>query len=87
MAVALAGASLLPLQATSVNFNMPSDEEFVGPFASWSNVKTTFGAKGDGVTDDTAALQNALDSLQYATENHTPHVLYLPPAPTSSAIR
>ena len=26
-------------------------DEFVGPFASWMNVKT-FGAKGDGITDD-----------------------------------
>ena len=39
------------------------DEEFVGPFASWANVKTTYGAKGDGVTDDTAAIQKALNAL------------------------
>jgi hypothetical protein len=38
-------------------------EEFVGPFPSWANVKTVFGAKGDGVTDDSTAIQNALDSL------------------------
>src|SRR5712692_708114 len=39
------------------------DEEFVGPFPSWANVKTNYGAAGDGVTDDTAAIQKALNAL------------------------
>lgn len=34
---------------------------------------TTFGAKGDGITDDTAAIQKALDSL-----NNTGGVVHLP---------
>ncbi|HJV40863.1 glycosyl hydrolase family 28-related protein [Caulobacter sp.] len=38
------------------------------PMAEWTNVKT-LGAKGDGSTDDTAALQKAID---------THRVLYLP---------
>jgi hypothetical protein len=46
---------------------------FDGPFASWLNVKTTFGAKGDGVTDDTAALQAALNSI---AQSH--YVLWIP---------
>jgi len=40
---------------------------FDGPFASWTNVKTAFGAKGDGITDDTSALQKALNSLTQST--------------------
>ena len=46
---------------------------FEGPFASWRNVRTTFGAVGDGVHDDSSALQNALDSLA-----GIPAVLWLP---------
>jgi hypothetical protein len=48
-------------------------QTFDGPFASWINVKTAFGAKGDGVTDDTQALQAALNSIQ-----GQPGVLWLP---------
>lgn len=51
------------------------DEEFVGPFASWMNAKLDFGAKADGATDDTAALQSALSALRPYTNKA---VLYLP---------
>jgi hypothetical protein len=55
--------------------NQAVDEEFVGPFPSWANAKINFGAKGDGVTDDTVALQNALTSLRsYANKG----ALFLP---------
>ena len=50
-------------------------DEFVGPFPSWTNVKTVYGAKGDGVTDDTAALQAALTNV--GLNGHS-SVVYLP---------
>lgn len=50
-------------------------DEFVGPFASWLNVKTDFGAAGDGVHDDTKALQTAMNTLAGANKSI---VLYLP---------
>ncbi len=55
-------------------FAQATDEEFVGPFASWLDVKRDFGAIGDGKADDTPALQRALDDLRI----HKKAVLYLP---------
>jgi len=65
-----AAAAKTSVPATEV----PSDE-FVGPFPSWFNVQRDFGAKGDGVADDTQAVQNALNALGAA--GHSP-VLYIP---------
>ena len=50
-------------------------DEFVGPFPSWTRVTTAYGAKGDGATDDTAAIQRALDEL--GRDGRSP-VLFLP---------
>ena len=51
------------------------NEEFVGPFPSWADVKRDYGAVGDGLADDTAAFQQGLDEI--GTSGH-PAVLYVP---------
>jgi hypothetical protein len=56
-----AQAFLLPGRTQTVP--TVGDEEFVGPFASWANVKTNYGAAGDGVTDDIGAIQKGLNAL------------------------
>lgn len=50
-------------------------EEFMGPFPSWANLKTRYGAVGDGKSDDTQALQAALNDLGKTGKSS---VLYLP---------
>jgi len=51
------------------------DEDFVGPLPGWRNVKTDYGAVGDGRADDTAAIQRGLDDLRLHKESC---VLYFP---------
>jgi hypothetical protein len=45
--------------------------------SDWLNVKTKFGATGDGKADDTAAIQAALDSLKDGFGQ--PNTVYFPP--------
>src|SRR5262245_17420534 len=66
--------SLLLLALCFFSQAIHGQEEFAGPFGSWANVRQ-YGAKGDGVTDDSAAIQSALSNLGLASR---PSVLYLP---------
>src|SRR6266516_6777099 len=67
--------SVLATQRTSIT-SIPADgDEFLGPFPSWTNVTTAYGAAGNGTTDDTGALQRGLDGV--GRPGHSP-VLFLP---------
>lgn len=47
----------------------------------WYNVRTDFGAKGDGATDDTAAIQAALDAVPVGGVVYFPNGVYEISAP------
>ncbi len=53
-----------------------SDDEFVGPFPTWADVKRDYGAVGDGKADDTEAFQRALDDMGTPASKH--HHLWIP---------
>lgn len=48
------------------------------PRSDWLNVKT-LGAKGDGKTDDTAAIVSALGALNDSSSHSMNHTVYFPP--------
>jgi len=51
-------------------------DEFVGPFTSWLDVRRDCGARGDGIADDTEALQKAFNLVRPPTAKVA--VVYLP---------
>lgn len=68
--LALLVLGCFPALAQSVTITpAPTDEEFVGPLPGWRNLQTHYGAVGDGVADDTAALTTALGELRVARNN------------------
>jgi pectate lyase-like protein len=75
----LAGLLITPVIVASQPSSTASlpiaGEEFVGPFSSWTNLKTAYSAVGDGTADDTAAFQKALSEL--GTGGRSP-VLFVP---------
>jgi len=69
-AIAAAASGLMPDMAYA-----QTTGSFVGPLPGWRNVRTDFGAVGDGRADDTAALQRALDAVAAGSGSLA---LYLP---------
>lgn len=70
-----AAAAIMPSAAGGNATANLAGEEFVGPFPSWADLKRDYGARGDGVTDDTAAWQAALDDIGVVGKRA---VLYVP---------
>jgi hypothetical protein len=70
----------LPIEGRSVTLNiLPNDAYQIGPQSQWDvhlisehriSVKD-YGAKGDGTTDDSAAIQNALTALEQSSSANT----------------
>jgi hypothetical protein len=65
------------MTAASAAIQTGDDTEFVGPFQSWKNAKTDYGAVGNGIADDTAAIQACINALD-GTNLSAPKVCYLP---------
>jgi hypothetical protein len=75
VAVILSVCAFPAFAASNATATSAQSDEFVGPFPSWLDLKRDFSAKGDGVTDDTQAIQNGLDAV--GAPGHSP-VLYVP---------
>ena len=67
-------SALLGSDGTILERSKPQYEEY--PASAFVSVKT-FGAVGDGVTDDTEAIQNAMDSVSYDQILYFDHGAYV----------
>ncbi|MCS7187220.1 MAG: glycosyl hydrolase family 28-related protein [Armatimonadota bacterium] len=68
--------AIAPVKPSEPPFKPLCVSEHFGPFKSWLDVKRDFGAKGDGVADDTEALQRALDAIRPESPKAT--VVFIP---------
>src|SRR5262245_18820008 len=68
-------ALLIFFALTFAAFAAEDPEDFPGPFPSWLDAKRDFGAVGDGQSDDSPALQKALDEIR---EHKRASVLFIP---------
>ena len=70
----------LPAADRAAGARMLLSAEFNGPLAGWLNVQTESRPYGDGVHDDTAAIQAALNDANYGNTGATTYspVVYLP---------
>jgi putative ABC transport system substrate-binding protein len=58
------GRRVMRAQAAPTAAPFPTrGDEFLGPFPSWTNLKTAYRAVGNGVADDTTAIQKGLTDL------------------------
>ena len=72
----LAFIFILSIKAQTIQ-HFQTGEEFSGPFSSWKNIKTDFGAMGDGVTNDAPAINAALLAMHNLVTDSF-NVLYFP---------